>query len=72
MAVLEKCSVCPGHPDKHFLEMAQCKKGELKSSDGKTKLLLLLLINMLQCMLVVKSMIVLLDALNGQLFSKTR
>ena len=36
MAVLEKCSVCPGHPDKHFVEMAQSKKGELKSSDGKT------------------------------------
>ena len=36
MAVLEKYSVCPGHPDKHFVEMAQCKKGKLKSSDGKT------------------------------------
>ena len=36
MAVLEKCSLCPGHPDKHFVEMAQCKKGELRSSDSKT------------------------------------
>ena len=70
--LLEKCFVCPGHPDKHFVEVAQCKKGELKSNDGKTVVATVDQYAPVYSMLVVKSIIVLLDVLNVQLLSKTK
>ena len=70
MAVLEKCFVCPGHPDKHFVEMVQCKKGELKSSDGKT--VVATVDRYAPVYVGGQSMIVLLDVLNVQLLSKTK
>lgn len=32
---LEKFNVCPGHPDKHFVEMGIYKNGKFMSKDGK-------------------------------------
>ena len=33
---LDKLQVCPGHPDSHFIELANAKGG-FKSTNGKTK-----------------------------------
>ena len=32
---LDSCRVCPGHPDKNFVEMVMSKKGKLTSINGK-------------------------------------
>ena len=34
--LLENSTVCPGHPDEQFIEMAKAKKGKLQSKDGTT------------------------------------
>ena len=35
LSKLDKSSVCPGHPDKHFLEMVLSKKGNMTSKSGE-------------------------------------
>ena len=35
VAKLDSCRVCPGHPDKNFVEMVMSKKGKLTSINGK-------------------------------------
>ena len=35
VSLLDKCSVCPGHPDAHFILMAESKKGKLMSKDRR-------------------------------------
>ena len=32
--LVDTCSVCPGHPEKHFVNLLESKKGELLSNDG--------------------------------------
>ena len=32
--LVDTCSVCPGHPDKHFVNLLESKKGKLLSKDG--------------------------------------
>ena len=32
---LDQCRVCPGHPDKHFIEMVSSKRGTCKGRNGK-------------------------------------
>ena len=36
ISLLDKCSVCPGHPDAQFILMAKSKKGKLMSRDRQT------------------------------------
>lgn len=36
VSLLDKCNVCPGNPDKHFIEMALSKKGKFFAKDGST------------------------------------
>ena len=33
--LLERCNVCPGHPDVQFVKMLELKKGRLLAKDGK-------------------------------------
>ena len=35
VSLLERFNVCPGHPDKHFVEMGISKNGKFLSKDGK-------------------------------------
>ena len=35
LSLLENSTVCPGHPEEQFIEMAKEKKGKLLSKDGK-------------------------------------
>ena len=34
LSQLDRCMVCPGHPDKHLVEMLSCMKGKLTSRHG--------------------------------------
>ena len=34
LSTIDNLHVCAGHPDAHFLEMAEAKKGTLKSING--------------------------------------
>ena len=34
LLLVDTCSVCPGHPDKHFVNLLESKKGKLLSKDG--------------------------------------
>ncbi len=34
IANVDKCIVCPGNPDRNFVEIAEAKKGELKTKNG--------------------------------------
>ena len=34
ISLVDTCSVCPGHPDKHFVNLLESKKGKLLSKDG--------------------------------------
>jgi hypothetical protein len=35
VSLLDKCQVCPGHPDKHLVEMGLSKKGQFLLKSGK-------------------------------------
>ena len=35
LSVLDTCTVCTGHPEPHFVRMAESRKGKLFSKDGK-------------------------------------
>lgn len=34
MTLLDSCSICPGHPDKHFIDLLESKRGKLLSKNG--------------------------------------
>ena len=34
LSIVDTCSVCPGHPDPHFINLLEAKKGKLLSKDG--------------------------------------
>ena len=34
MTLLNSCSICPGHPDKHFIDLLESKRGKLLSKNG--------------------------------------
>ena len=34
LQLMDKCTVCPGNPEKRFLEMADSRKGKFKIGDG--------------------------------------
>ena len=34
LAWLDKCTVCPGHPDEHFVKMLESRGGKITSQHG--------------------------------------
>ena len=34
LQLMDKCRVCPGNPEKHFLAMDDSRKGKFKAGDG--------------------------------------
>ena len=35
LSLIDNLNVCPGHPDEEFVRMVECKKGSIKSHNGK-------------------------------------